>query len=159
MVTREPIREQGVENKLRALPILVALILAACHPPAARSEAASPPPRAPQGPVNPDAGVTTYRCVDGSSIVAGYPDSKTAVVTYKDHAYTLKLAPSATGARFTGYGLQWWTKAAHASIAALKPGGDVAVEPGLECAAAPDQPAANPATRTSFTPSGGAWKP
>ncbi len=160
MVAREAIGEQGVAHKLRVLAILVALSLAACHPPAAKSQGAPPPPpAAAQGPVNPDAGVTTYSCVDGSSIVAGYPDSQTAVVTYKDHAYTLKRRPSASGARYTGYGLQWWTKGAHASIATLKPAGDAAVEPGLECSAAQGQPAANPATRTSFTPAAGGWRP
>jgi membrane-bound inhibitor of C-type lysozyme len=158
MVAREAIQEQGVEDKPRVLAVLVAMSLAACHPPAAKSQGAPPPPPAAQGPVNPDAGVTTYSCVDGSSIVAGYPDSQTAVVTYKDHAYTLKRRPSASGARYTGYGLQWWTKGAHASIATLKPGRDAASDPGLECSAAPDQPAANPATRTSFTPSAGGLK-
>jgi membrane-bound inhibitor of C-type lysozyme len=153
MVAREAIREQGVEDKLRGLAVLIALILAACHAPSAKSEAA-PPPAAPPGPVNPDAGVTTYRCADGSSIVAGYPDRNTAVVTYKDHAYTLKLAPSATGRRYTGYGLQWWTKGARAHVAALKPNGDAPAEPGLACVAAQDQPTANPTTRTSFSPGG-----
>ena len=140
---------------VRALPLVALLtpLLAACHAPAAKPQSA-PPPAAAQGQVNPDAGVTTYRCLDGSSIVAGYPDSRTAVVTYKGHAYTLKLAPSASGARYTGYGLQWWTRGAHASIAPLKPNEEVAAEPGLTCDAAQDQPAANDATRTSFTPGG-----
>lgn len=144
MVARRAVREQGVEDKSKALPILIALALAACHAPAAKSQGAPP------GPVNPDAGVTTYRCADGSSIVAGYPDRNTAVVTYRDHAYTLKLAPSARGARYTGYGLQWWTKGALASIAALKAGEEAATAPGVDCAAQ-SQPAT--ATRTAFRPS------
>jgi membrane-bound inhibitor of C-type lysozyme len=105
-----------------------------------------------QGPVNPDAGVTSYACLDGQTITAGYPDRETAVVTYKDHAYTLKRAPSASGARYTGYGLQWWVKGAHASIAALGAGEDVATGAALDCAAPPPAPAARPGTRTSFTP-------
>jgi membrane-bound inhibitor of C-type lysozyme len=157
MVAREAMREQGVEDKLRGLPVVIAMILAACHAPSAESRAA-PPPAAPQGPVNPDARVTTYRCADGSSIVAGYPDRETAVVTYKDHAYTLKLAPSASGARYTGYGLQWWTQGAQAHVAALKPNGDPPADPGLACVAAQDRPAANRATRTSYAP-GGARNP
>lgn len=140
---------QGADKKLATLPLLTALALAACHPPAAaRSEAAPPPPA--QGPVNPDAGVTTYRCVDGSTMVAGYPDNQTAVVTYKDHAYTLKLAPSAKGQRYTGYGLEWRTEGGQATIAALKPGEAAASARGVACTA---QPQSTKPTKTSFRPS------
>jgi membrane-bound inhibitor of C-type lysozyme len=115
-----------------------------------RDQAATQPPAAAQGPVNPDARVTRYACVDGQTIIAGYPDRETAVVTYKGHAYTLKLARSASGARYTGYGLQWWTKGAHAAIAALKPGEDIASAPGVDCAAADGQPTGAALTRTSL---------
>jgi membrane-bound inhibitor of C-type lysozyme len=134
-----------VDKKLRILPVLTALALAACHPPAARSEGAPLPA---QGPVNPDAGVTTYRCMDGSSIVAGYPDAKTAVVTYKDHAYTLKLAPAASGQRYIGYGIEWRTEGGHATITALKPGEEAATARGVDCTA---QPQSTKPTKTSFT--------
>jgi len=132
---------------MRLLPILTGLALAACHPPAARSEGAPPPAH---GPVNPDAGVTTYKCADGSSIVAGYPDHETAVVTYKGHAYTLKLAPSADGARYTGYGLQWWTRGPRATITALKPGEEAATARGVDCTA---QPQSTKPTKISLRPS------
>lgn len=149
MVAREPIPEQGVDDKPRILPILAALALCACHPPAARSESAAAPPPA-QGPVNPDAGVTTYRCVDGSSIVAGYPDARTAVVTYKGHAYTLKMAPSARGRRYTGYGIEWRIDDGHATVTALKPGEEAATARGVDCTA---QPQSTKPTKTSFRPS------
>jgi membrane-bound inhibitor of C-type lysozyme len=87
---------------------------------------------APQ-PVNPQVQVTTYRCQDGQTVVAGYPDRQTAVVTVRNHAYNLKLARSASGARYTGYGLQWWVKGAQASLAALRPGEEVASHPGVDC--------------------------
>jgi membrane-bound inhibitor of C-type lysozyme len=148
MKAGEAVPEQGVDKKLRILPVLTALVLAACHPPAARSEGAPPPPA--QGPVNPDAGVTTYRCMDGSLIVAGYPDAKTAVVTYKDHAYTLKLAPSASGQRYTGYGIEWRTEGGHGTITALKPGEEAATARGVDCTA---QPQSTKPTKTSFRPS------
>jgi membrane-bound inhibitor of C-type lysozyme len=128
----------------------LALALAACHAPAAKT-AAEPPASMTQGPVNPDAGVTTYRCADGSSIEAGYPDQDTAVVTYKGHAYTLKRAPAATGDRYTGYGIQWQTRGGHAAIAALKPGQETTLDPGLACEAAAEPPTA---THTAFTPVG-----
>lgn len=130
-----------------AVPILwLAMALAGCHE--GKPTVTSPPMAA--GPVNPDPGVTTYVCVDGQTITAGYPDAQTAVVTYKDHAYTLKLARSADGARYTGYGLQWWTRGPHAAIAALKPGEEIASAPGLDCAAGGASPAAT-VTRTSLT--------
>jgi membrane-bound inhibitor of C-type lysozyme len=148
------IREQGAGMaRVGALALAVALALAGCRDrPAApaRTQAAAPTPG--QGSVNPDAGVTSYACADGSTITAGYPDRQTAVVTYKDHAYTLKLARSAGGARYTGYGLQWQTKGSHAAIAPLKPGEDTASAPGLDCTAAPNSPAAESVTRTAFAP-------
>ena len=91
------------------------------------------------GPVNPAVQVTTYKCRDGQTIVAGYPDRETAIVTYKDHAYPLKLAPAAGGARYIGYGLQWWVKGDHAALATLAPGATVASGPSLDCTAAADR--------------------
>jgi membrane-bound inhibitor of C-type lysozyme len=122
-----------MDDKLTAASLLLlALIgLGACDERTA--EPLPVPPAA--GPVNPDAGVTAYRCVDGQTIVAGYPDRTTAVVTYKDHAYTLKLAPADSGARYTGYGLQWWVKDRRAALAGLKPGEERASDPGLTCVA------------------------
>lgn len=153
MVTRKGIEELAVGENVKAAALaILALGLAGCRDRASiPREAADAPPTAGQGAVNPDAGVTVYTCVDGQTITAGYPDRHTAVVTYKGHAYTLKLAPSASGARYTGYGLQWWTKGAGATIAALKPGEDAATAPGLKCG--PQSPlAAEPVTRTSYHP-------
>ncbi|HZZ32734.1 MAG TPA: MliC family protein [Phenylobacterium sp.] len=124
--------------------IVLGLALAACH-----QQTASPPRPPASGPVNPDPGVTTYSCMDGQRITAGYPDPQTAVVTYKDHAYTLKLAHSADGARYTGYGLQWWIRGSHAEIVALKAGEETTSAPGLDCVAEETPPAA--INRTSLT--------
>lgn len=84
-----------------------------------------------QGPVNPDVRVLRYACADGSTIVAGYPDAQTAIVTWKNHAYTLKLAPGASGARYTGFGLQWRTAGERATL--------TAGQAPLECKARPDK--------------------
>ncbi|HEY2359363.1 MAG TPA: MliC family protein [Phenylobacterium sp.] len=88
----------------------------------------------------------TYRCANGQVIVAGYPDPTTAVVTYRDHAYTLKLVVAASGARYTGYGLQWWVKGEGARLSALKPGESIASDPGFACTAEGALPAAGPRT-------------
>jgi len=143
----------GKRRLVLRLAVPAALSLAGCKE-AARvgpSQAVSPPPATTgQAPVNPDAQITRYGCVDGQAITAGYPDSRTAVVTYKDHAYTLKLAPSADGARYTGYGLQWWTKGPHATISALKPGEESATDPGLACNAVEAPGASDSRIRTTF---------
>jgi membrane-bound inhibitor of C-type lysozyme len=116
------------------LSVLLATGLAGCRDQPPGRSSASPPPAVAPGPVNPDVRVVDYTCADGQRITAGYPDRETAIVTYKGHAYTLKQAASASGARYTGYGLQWWEKGPQASIAALKPGEDIA-PPGVDCTA------------------------
>ena len=134
---------------------VLAVSLAACGKPAAPVEAPPPPPSAPPaaatagGPVNADPHVTTYACAGGEAVTAGYPDSQTAIVDYRGHAYTLKIARSGSGARYTGMGLQWWTKGVdHGSLAQLKPGEDIASAPGIDCAsqAVPDAEPPAPGT-------------
>ena len=128
------------------LGLAALMALAACEKPAP-PPAASPEP-APAalaaGPVNPTVAVTTYACAGGQSLQAAYPDSETAIVTWKGHAYALKLARSASGARYTGYGLQWWTKGLNrGTISTLKAGEEVADGRGIECVA-PDAAPVNP---------------
>ena len=146
------VREQGVAQGARAgtLAILLGFGLAGCRAQAPIPQAAPASPPSAQGPVNPDPGVTRYACAGGQTVTAGYPDRETAVVTFKDHAYTLKLARSADGARYTGYGLQWWTRGDRANLAELKAGEEVASTAGLDCHAHPDRPAADSVTRTAY---------
>ncbi|HSH49084.1 MAG TPA: MliC family protein [Halomonas sp.] len=54
----------------------------------------------------------TYRCESGETIVATYPTSDSATVQYRDSTYSMKIAVSASGARYVGGGLEWWTKGA-----------------------------------------------
>lgn len=116
---------------------LAALLLAGCGRQEAAPAAVTPPaPDAPGAVVNPPTEVVSYLCADGSRVEAGYPDSDTAILRTAEHAYTLKIARSASGARYTGYGLQWWTKGmVDASLAKLKPGEDIASEAGVTCSA------------------------
>jgi len=126
-----------------------ALLLAACGqgaptaPTAPTQQAPRQQPPAPSGPVNPDPVVTAYVCPGGERLTAGYPDPQTAVVEYRGHAYTLKIARSASGARYAGLGLQWWTKGfEHGRLAHLKPGEEIASDPGVACEAEPVSPPA-----------------
>jgi membrane-bound inhibitor of C-type lysozyme len=154
MVPRRDGWEQGVggDRRAGALALLAVLGLAACREANRREPASAPAPAgASAGPVNPDAGITSYACIDGQTVTAGYPDATTAVLSYRGHAYTLKLAPSAEGRRYTGYGLQWRVRGRRGALAALKPGEEVASAVGLDCIAGPAPAAAQPATRTAFT--------
>jgi hypothetical protein len=54
--------------------------------------------------------VLVYHCADGETVRASYPTSDMAVVEYAGRSRTLKAAASASGARYVGDGLQWWTK-------------------------------------------------
>lgn len=154
------------------LSLTAALALTGCNRQAAQPTApAEPPPPIPTGPaipVNPEVKVVNYLCADGSKVEAGYPDSQTAILRTAEHSYTLRIARSASGARYTGYGLQWWAKGmVNATLAKLKPGEDIASEQGITCSAvdpggevsprAPGQPGGLPDDRTpiseaAFTP-------
>lgn len=134
---------------MRATPlILTCIALAACDrapKPAAPSQGVAAVTPAAEA-VNPDPHVVTYRCADGRTVEAGYPDTQTAVVTLGGHAYTLKVARSGSGARYVGMGWQWWTKGmTDAQLAPLKAGEDYASTPSVACTARDAEP---PAPRT-----------
>lgn len=61
--------------------------------------------------VKPPTSVQTYRCASGETIAATYtPASNAALVHYKGHDYAMHIAISASGARYVGGDLEWWTK-------------------------------------------------
>lgn len=79
----------------------------------------------------------TYACADGRTIQAQYPDRSTAVLKQGDTEIRLTIAASASGARYVGEGLQWWTKGQAGTLAPLKPGEDIASDAGVACKAGP----------------------
>lgn len=121
--------------------------LAACNP-----EQAEPPqpvetaetPMAPAQPQAPTAPPLAYACESGQSVQVQYIDQATTQVAYKGQTYTLRPAPSASGARFTGSGIEWWTAARDgqesATLSRLGPNQDVGVAV-LERCARPTTPA------------------
>lgn len=139
---------------MRALVMPFALLaLAACSrndTPASPEPPATAPTEAAGAPVNPLTEVLTYDCADGQVIEAGYPTTDTAVIKTAEHSYDLTIARSASGARYVGYGLQWWTKGmTDAQFAKLKPGEDIASDPGVACKARDvDAPVEPPAPGT-----------
>lgn len=138
------------------------LMLAACNKPAATPPRPPPPPpvaaaptvAAPElgteaAPVNPVVTITTYSCAGGKTLEAGYPNPTSAVVIWQGRAYSLTQAPAASGARYTGFGLQWWTRGlTHGTLATLKAGEEIATDPGLECVAGEPAPVTPPAPGT-----------
>lgn len=93
-----------------ALPLL---LLGACGQdvPEAREDAALPPePPAVQAP-SPAAEPVSYSCANGRTVQARYPDANTAAVTFDGRTTILMRAPSETGVRFVGAGLEWRTQA------------------------------------------------
>ena len=128
----------GVANlqHLAAAAVMAGLGLAACSKPA---EQAQPPAKA----VAPASPVITYACDDGRTVRASYPDTDTAVVEVDGKSRTLKIAISASGARYTGDGVQWWTKGmTQGQLSPLAAGEDIASAPGVNCKA--PEPAAAP---------------
>lgn len=77
---------------------------------AACSQEPAPAPTAPiEAPAGPPAAAVGYACESGKVVTATYPDTETVRVSYDGRDYVLASAVSASGARYAGQGLEWWT--------------------------------------------------
>lgn len=85
---------------------LIPVLVAACS----REDAQPPQPveasPSRSAPATPAVG---YACESGQTVSVAYGADETARLTYQGRAYDLRLAPSASGARYTGSGLEWWS--------------------------------------------------
>ena len=81
-------------------------LVAACTEEAAAPPEAVPPSPAPTAPAAPP---VSYACESGQSITVAYPDTSTAQLSYRGQTYVLRTAQSASGARYVGSGVEWWT--------------------------------------------------
>ena len=81
------------------------LAAAACSQEAPPAPAASPV----EAPVSQPAAAVGYACESGKTIAVTYPDTQTAQVSYDGRDYVMTSAVSASGARYAGQGLEWWT--------------------------------------------------
>ncbi|WP_296175530.1 DUF4232 domain-containing protein [uncultured Brevundimonas sp.] len=87
-----------------ALLSCLGLTVAAC------SQEAPPAPTSPvEAPTAQTAAAVGYACESGKTIAVTYPDTETARVSYDGRDYVLTSAVSASGARYAGQGLEWWT--------------------------------------------------
>ena len=111
--------------------ITVAALMAGCS-----REAAAPPaqPENAQAPAVPQARAAPpvgYACESGKTVMVQYPDTATARITYNGQTYALRTVPAATGARYAGSGVEWWTATRTdqetATLSRLGPNQDVAV--------------------------------
>jgi membrane-bound inhibitor of C-type lysozyme len=84
----------------------LALVVAACSPEAEQPPAPVTPSPAPASPAAPP---VSYACESGQAVTVSYPDASTAQVSYKGQTYSLRTAQAASGARYTGSGVEWWT--------------------------------------------------
>ncbi len=100
--------------------------------------ACSPEAEAPPAPVTPSpttaampAPPVSYACESGQSVTVAYPDTATAQLTYRGQSYTLRTVQSASGARYAGTGLEWWSAtrdgSESATLSRLGPNEDVGV--------------------------------
>jgi len=82
-------------------------------------------------PQSPPVPAVTYACESGASVEARYPDSSTAQLAYKGQTYALRTAQAASGARYVGSGVEWWTATRDgqesATLSRLGPNEDVGV--------------------------------
>jgi membrane-bound inhibitor of C-type lysozyme len=106
--------------------IAVAALMAGCS-----REPAVPPaqPETAQAPGMPQATAAppiSYTCESGQTVMVQYPDTATAQITYNARTYALRTVPAASGARYAGTGLEWWTASHNAQETAIlsRPGPD-----------------------------------
>lgn len=52
----------------------------------------------------------SYQCESGAHVRARYPDADSAVIEYRGQVHRLRIAVSASGVRYVGDGIEWWTK-------------------------------------------------
>ncbi len=111
-----------------AVSALALFAVAACTP-----EAGSPPAPVTPTPTEPGTAAppVSYACESGEAVTVTYPDTATALLTYKARSYALRTVQSASGARYVGSGLEWWSATRDgsegATLSRLGPNEDVGV--------------------------------
>ena len=111
-----------------AVSVLALFAAAACSPETENPPAPVTPSPAPAGTTAPP---VSYACESGQSVTVAYPDTATAQLSYRGQSYTLRTVQSASGARYAGSGLEWWSAtrdgSESATLSRLGPNEDVGV--------------------------------
>lgn len=91
--------------------LVFALLVGACSKaPRAGADAAAALPTAAAPQSSSALAVYSYRCDSGATIDVYYPSTQTAVIRYQERTHTMNIAISGSGARYTGDGMEWWSK-------------------------------------------------
>ena len=61
----------------------------------------------------------SYRCEDGLQIKASYPTDSVALLRFNEQTHQLRVVPAASGVRYVGEIIEWWTKGNGAGSTAL----------------------------------------
>lgn len=108
-------------------------LLSACGAPEPEGPApvepsAAPPPGAA---VAASTGAVTYACESGQAVTATYPNADSAQIAYGGRTYATRRVQAASGARYVGEGVEWWTANRDgqegATLSRLGPDGQMAV--------------------------------
>lgn len=92
-------------NRLLVVGLIGALSLSACN---REAQAPATPVDATPVPTTPTAPPINYACESGQTVAVQYTATDTASLAYNGQTYALRLAPAASGARYSGSGLEWW---------------------------------------------------
>ena len=132
----------------RSVAILMAMsVVAACESvpgatgvPRPGSASAPTPSEVAAASIPPLPDAVTYLCADGRVVQAEYPDKddpvggNSARVVIDGQSVRMVQGVSASGVRYIGGGLQWWTRGLRtATLAPLAAGESLASVPGTEC--------------------------
>ncbi len=65
-----------------------------------------------------------YSCDSGVRVTATYPDTDSARVTYLGREHSMRVDVSASGTRYVGDLLEWWTKGTEGTLLQRNASGD-----------------------------------
>lgn len=86
---------------------------------------------------HPSRPASVLHCENGETVEVGYAGN-VAIVRYKNRRHEMAVAMSASGARYIGDGMQWWTRGfGEGMIAPLPPGQSITNEGLVTCRAGP----------------------
>lgn len=133
-----------LRNACTIVSTLALIAVAGC------TQEAEAPPTAPVEPVpapaRPMTAPISYVCESGQSVSVAYADASTAQLTWKGQTYALRTVQAASGARFTGSGMEWLTTTAagreSATLSRLGPNQDIGVAVLERCSRPSSSPVA-----------------
>ena len=132
-----------MSHRLTAPRLVSIFAIAALTAAAACSQQTPEQPTAPAEPQPAPASTAPsvgYACESGATLQVQYADSDSAQLTYQNQTYALRSVQSASGARYIGAGMEWWTASRDGqesgTLSRLGPDGTTGVAVLERCSAA-----------------------